>query len=358
MITIEKDGLLAAIKKVIPGVEKGLSSDNGAEQLLFTGTSVHSCNGIVSVSAPCDTQGLEFSVKGLDFYKLVERLNGPELSFEIAGNAVKVKGGRTRAKLPLLNPDKLKAYLENVASASVTFKPCPEKFVPAVRVSIISGNVANLRGVAVTEYLGGSAVVATDSKRICFSSIPEKMDSFLVDDAVILDALKCGDPDGYAVVGPWFHLHFPDGTIFSARRKDHSVYPFTAVKNSVGVAETTDPELVGKLPADIKAAVERVAVLASGIDGNNASLIRMTFNAEGLELYATKDGSEATEEIPWDTKPSKDPAGVSVWVNVEFLEDAVNRSVDFSLVHGPRCAFLVFKTDDYMHLVSTNAGTK
>lgn len=357
MITIERETLLAAIKKVIPGVEKGvqlngISSNNGAEQLLFDGANVHSCNGVVSVTAPCDTQGQEFSVKGQEFFKLVSRMNGDQVSFEIANNKIKVKNGRTRATLPLLDPSKIKAYVATVGNSSVEFKPVPDKFMTALLVSCIPSNIVTIRGVATVEYQDASAVISSDSKRISFTKLSEPVERFLLDDSVIQDALKCGDPDGYSVVGPWFHLHYPDGTIFSAQRKDHSVYPFTKIIESVDRALSTAPLLTGKLPADIKEAVARVAVLASGRDGNNAALIEMTFTNDALVLHAEKDGSEATEEIPWDTKPSNDPNNVSVWVNVEFLEDAVNKSVDFSLVPGARSDSLVFKAGDYIHMVS------
>lgn len=354
MVTLERETLLAAIKKVIPGVEKGNTSNNGAEQLLFDGAQVHSCNGIVSVSAPCDTQGQAFSVKGIDFFKLVERMNDLLISFEIDDNKIKVKNGRTKVKLPLLDPTKIKAYVAAVGNASVEFKPVPDKFINALRVCCVSGNIVALRGVAAVEYKDASAIVSTDSKRICFSKLSEPVERFLLDDSVIQDAIKCGDPDGYAIVGPWFHLHYPDGTIFSAQRKDHSVYPFTQLLSSVDRVLETEPSLTGKLPADIKDAVTRVAVLASGRDGNNAALIEMTFKNDALVLHAEKDGGEATEEIPWDTLPSKDPNGVSVWVNVEFLEEAVSKSVDFSLVPGARSDSLVFKTDEYLHMVSTH----
>ena len=86
MISIEKANLIAALKKVMPGVEKGATVIDGADQLLFTGASVSSYNGEIAVSAPCDTQNVSFSVKGADFYNLVSRMSDVMISLEIVDN--------------------------------------------------------------------------------------------------------------------------------------------------------------------------------------------------------------------------------------------------------------------------------
>ena len=49
MISIEKANLIAALKKVMPGVEKGATVIDGADQLLFTGASVSS----ITAKSPC-----------------------------------------------------------------------------------------------------------------------------------------------------------------------------------------------------------------------------------------------------------------------------------------------------------------
>lgn len=354
MVTLEKESLLAAIKKVIPGVEKGKSTIEGADQLLFSGKFVHSYNGMVAVSAPCDTQGQEFAVKGLDFFRLVDRMNDLLLSIELVGGKLKVTGGRTKASMSLLDPSKIKTYVAAINVEAVQFNKVPEGFVDGIRITSISGNTTKLKGVAVTDYEDGSAVIATDMKRICLTKLPSPMSTFWVDDGTLSDAFKCGEPLEYSVTGPWLHFKYEDGTVFSAQRKDHAGYPFTTCKNFVNAIPSAEVKMSGRLPQDIKDAVNRVAVLASGTE-DNSSLVEMIFHKDELELHAEKQGGEATETIPWDVPPSADPENTQVWVDVAFLTEAANKTVDFSLVSiNNQPPSLIFKSDNYTQMVSSN----
>lgn len=354
MITLDKAALVAAIKKVIPGVEKGKSTIEGADQLLFSGKFVHSYNGVVAVSAPCDTQGQEFAVKGIDFYKLVDKTNDLILTAEIDNGKLKVKSGRTKVSMALLDPQKIKAYVAAINVDAVEFQDVPAGFVDGVRISAMGGNSSALKGIAVTDYKEGAAVITTDSKRICLTKLPSPMSTFWVDDSVITDALKCGEPTGCSVTGPWLHLRYEDGTVFSAQRKDHTAYPFTTCKNYVDAIDSATVMMSGRLPQDIKDAVSRVSILASSLDGKTPPLVELTFRKDELELHAEKQGGEATETIPWDVPPSADPEGFQVWVGAAWLIEAVNKTVEFSLVTIGGNPSLIFKSEDYVQMVSTN----
>lgn len=349
MITLEKAALLAAIKKVLPGVEKGKTTIEGADQLLFTGTHVYSHNGLVAVAAPCDTQGQAFSVKGMDFFNLVSRLDDLMVILEIKDNKVKLKGGRTKVSMKLMAPDSILAYVDALGASSLEFEAVPEGFKDAVTICMLEGNVTPLKGVAIGPHGEGSAVFATDSDRICIHDLPAQMPKFWVDDSIFLDAFKVGDPVGYCVSGPWVHFKFEDGSIFSAQTKECSTYPFVTCSNFISKIPESRVDVAGKLPKDISAAVARVAVLA-GAD-ERGSMTRMSFKQEGLELYAENDDGDATDLVPWDVPLESDP-GASVNVTIRFLTGAANKTMDFSLMsHEDGSHFLVFQSDKYIQMI-------
>ena len=241
--------------------------------------------------------------------------------------------------------------------ASLTFKPIPESFIDAVNICNLSGNAENIRGVAVTDCEDGACVYETDSTRVCINKLSEHMDPFWVDDSTFNNAFKVGTPSGYCVSDAWLHLKYADGTIFSAKRKDHSAYPFDSLATFPKAFETAQVVVKGRLPSNIAEAVSRVAILASGVDKKNARLVRMTFRKDELELYAEKMGGEASETVPWETPLEEDPQGMEVWVNTSFLLEASNKVMDFTLCYmdvdptAPPSPSLVFQSGEFMLFV-------
>ena len=356
-IQIEKANLIAALKKVMPGVEKGATVIDGADQLLFTGASVSSYNGEIAVSAPCDTQNVSFSVKGADFFSLVSRMSDVMLSLEIVDNKVKLKAGRTKASMALLDASKVMELVQELDLPSLEYKPLSEEFIDGVRICSLAGNVESIRGVAVGDYGETSAIYETDTNRVCINILPEKMESFWVDDSTFNDALKVGTPKEYCISNSWLHLKYEDGTVFSAKRKDHTAYPFVVMAGFIDAFKDAQVLVKGRLPNNLAEAVSRVAILASGTENKNARLVEMTFNKDELDLYAEKVGGEASETIPWDSALEQDPQGVKVWVDTAFLLEASNKVMDFTLCYidqkdgNPPSLSLVFQSGDYTQFV-------
>lgn len=359
MVSIEKAKLVESLKKVMPGVEKGSTLINGADQLSFTGTSVSSHNGEIAVTTPCDTQGAAFSVKGADFYALVSRMSDVTLSLDVTDNKVKIKAGRTRASMSLMDATVVKGLVQTLNLDTLQFKPLTEEFVDGVRICTLSNNTENLKGVVVGPFEDTSAIYETDTTRICVSKLSAPMDPFWVDDNTFNDALKVGTPTGYCVGTAWLHLRYADGTIFSAKRRDHSKYPCRQMAEYITALSDARVVVKGTLPSNISEAVSRVAILASGAENKNAKLVQLTFNKSELGLYAEKTGGEASETIPWDKELEEDPQGAQVWVDTAFLLEASNKVMDFMLCYitvpsnpTKENLALVFRSGNYTQFIS------
>ena len=361
-VQLEKAKLIESLKKVMPGVEKGNTVIDGADQLLFTGASVSSYNSEIAVSAPCDTQNLSFSVKGADFFNLVSKMSDVTLTLEIVDNKVKIKAGRNKSAMTLLDSSKVMELIKGLNLADLQYKPLSDEFIDAVRICSLAGNTESIRGVAVNDFGEASAVYETDSNRICINTLSEHMDPFWVDDATFNDALKVGTPKGYCIHDAWLPLKYEDGTVFSAKRKDHTTYPFETLASYPEAFKTAQVLVKGRLPGNIAEAVSRVAILASGMENKNARLVRLTFGKDELDLYAEKVGGEASESIPWDAALEGDPQDIEVWVNTTFLLEASSKVMDFTLCYldvdpgNPPKMAITFQSGNYMQFVS--AATK
>lgn len=355
MITLDKTGLLAAIKKVMPGVESGKSTIEGADTILFTPGFIHTYNGFVAVSAAFDTQGFEGAVIGKDFFGLLSRLGGMMVTLEVQGNKLKVTDGRTRATMTMADPSTIKAYVGTLNLDQVQFKPLPSDFADAFTICKIANNATPLAGIAVQE--GEHAkVMATDSVRICTYTMDGPMESTWIEDGMAADMFKLGTPKEYGMAKPWFHAKYEDGTIYSANTKDPGQYPFGAVDANVDKVSSAPVKLAGRLPKDIAEAAGRVAVLASAAAGDNKSLVRLTFTKDALELFTSKSTGEASESIAWDSELHGDLENpVQVWVSVEFLVEASMKSMDFKLVSAGTFDALLFTSGSYTQMVATSS---
>lgn len=351
-VNIEKAGLLAAIKKVLPGVERGSTTIDGADQILFTGVSVSSYNGEVAVTAPCNTQGLSFSVKGMDFYNLVSKMNDLNLTIELADKKLKIKGGRTKAMMALLDASVIRESVGALELDKLNYSPFTEEFLGGVRLCALSGNVESTRGIAVADFGETSAIFGADTNRVCVYPLDTKMSPFWVDDSTFNDALKVGTPKEYSVSDIWLHLRYEDGAVFSAHLKDLTPYPVDYCTTLVGAIDQLPVIVSGRLPSTLAEAVSRVSILASGVDTKNTKLVELTFRNEELELYAEKMGGEASETIPWETPVNGDPQEAKVWVDTAFLLEASNKAMDFILTEVDGSPALMFKSGNYVQFVS------
>ena len=157
---------------------------------------------------------------------------------------------------------------------------------------------------------------------------------------------------------------YADGTVFSAKHKDHVAYPFDGLSTFPTAFEKAKVLVKGRLPNNIAEAVSRVAILASGVDKKNARMVRLTFRKDELELYAEKTGGEASETIPWETELEEDPQNTEVWVNTSFLLEASNKVMDFTLCYmdmdptAPPSLSLVFQSGEFMQFVQGATATK
>lgn len=357
MITLAKTTLQEAMKKCMPGVETGASLIVGADAFLFTPGYLHTYNDTIAVSTPLAAEGLEGAVKAADLYKLVTKINAPMINIEVNAPEVKLSSGRTNARMTMIDATRVKEYISTLGLETAEWKKLPGGFMDAVKLCKLSCNPSPLRGIAVAASPDGTnaQVMSTDQSRISVGSLQGGMDPLWIDDPVVNDLMKLGDPAEYSMGGAWLHLKYADGTIFSCKLKDCAQFPVTLFNSAVSSAVAAPAILTGRLPKDLLEATARVSTMASGIDGSSASLVRLTFKQEGLELYAKKDTGDASELVPWDQPLDQDPGKVA-WVDTSFLVEAGRKAMDFKLVHseGSETDTLVFTSEGFIQMVSTD----
>lgn len=351
-MNLTKSTLMEAMKKCLPGVEKGSSLIEGADTFLFTGNHIHSYNDTVAVSVPVSLDGMQGAVKAMDFFRLVSKLNAPLIVAEATDTRLTMTAGRTKANIDFLKTQTME-YISELGLSGLDWKPLPTNFMEGLKLCKMSCNPTPLRGL----FVSGMLMASSDAARINHFVLGGEMDPVWLDDPTINELVKLGEPLEYCVSGPWFHAKYKDGTMFSCKRKDHSQFPLIAVEENIKAVVGVDDEFVvhNRLPKALAEAVDRVSTMASG-ETASSMLIRMTFKQDEVVLYATKHHGDAEESVALESPFADDP-GLTLWVESSFLLEASKKVMDFYVVRKPdELPALVFHTQNYTQLASTNDG--
>lgn len=342
MVQTEKTKMVDAMRAVMPGVEKGTSGIEGANLFLFKDNRLFTYNGVTSVSVPFEMGGAKFGVKAADIFAFVSKLDNLLVNIDLVMDkddpakikSVKVTSGRAKANFALADTSEIEKYLEGIAFEAG--KPCPENFAEAFALTTIKNNIyAEMKCVVTTKIGDKTFLAASDKRRISVHELNGEMEEFKVDDDVLADALKLGNPKTYAIVGPWLHLGFDGDVTFSCIRQDLSQFNVPQMLAAMDRLYTIAPAVEGKLPKALPEAIARVSALADVANANTGLTARLTFTPEGITAYTEKRGSGNAEElVPWDAdvKFANDGEAVCTWVSINILLEAGNKVTDFKVV--------------------------
>lgn len=349
MIQVEKSVILEAMRSVLPGVEKGTSGIEGANLFLFKNDRLFTYNGVTSVSVPFPLNGMKFGVNASNLFSFISKLNELQMSIDFVMDeedaekikSVKIFSGKTKASFTLSNTEEIERYLEGITF--VEGKTCPENFSEAFSLTIIKDNIhPEMKGVVTTKFEDKMFLAASDKRRISIHELDTPMDEFKVDDDILADALKLGNPKTYSIIGPWLHLGFENDVTFSCIRQDLARFNTTTMINAIKKLSAIDPVIVGKLPQELSNAILRVSALASAANTNTGLVVKLIFSTEGVTAYAEKRDGNAEEFIAWDTEVQFNCENeVETWVSASILLEAGNKVTDFRVV-CPTDKFYVF----------------
>lgn len=356
MITLEKTELLKALRAVMPGVEKGSCEIEGADTILFKDNKIQTYNGMVAVSKKLECDNYTFAVKAVDLYNLINKMKEAAVNLDVdsVANKLKISSGKTKASLALQGTESIEKYTSKIKEGDL--RDLPTDFADALKIVPISNNAnPDLQGVAVIPTGDVSTMISTDRQRISSKKLSSKIEEMLVDDELLLQAIKVGNPKKYSITGPWLNFVYEDGTRFSCTRKDHTSYPGAKILPALDKFNEMTAVVSGKLPKDIVETVARVNVLSGIAEQNSEHIVKLTFDKSGISVYAENAGGNAEESIDWDTTMNiPEDLKSEIWVASSFITEAVNKSMDFKLIdRGSGNLAFMFTGDGYVCMVTS-----
>lgn len=347
---LQRNEILKTIRNVMPGVDTGHGQIEGADTFLVRDDTISTYNGTVAVSAPFACEKASFCVKANDFYNLVSKMRGDEVTLEVEDGKVKLSCGKTKASLTQVDSTSIAKYISSIKLPE--FKAAPDGLKEAFSLTAI-GNIgeADLTGV----YVKDTTMIATDRRRISSYTLASSMDEFRLDDKVFASAFVLGDPKEYGIHGPWISFKYENGVVFSAMRMNHSSYPgakIIPVLDNAMNAEKCPVKASGKLPVGISETISRVSVLADFASGTTSEAVRVSMGTSGVTIFAEKLEGTAEETIDWEATPDI-KEDVEFWVNKDFIMEASKKSADFKIISLGNSTAVIFTGPNYSCLVSS-----
>lgn len=342
--------VLDAMKKCLPGVETGSSIIEGTDTFVFGNGAIHSYNDSISVSTLLSTpEPLSGCVKSSEFFKLLSKISGDEVEIEFTEESWNISAGKMQAELALIK-NKITEYIGTLDIPALAWKPVPTKFIDGIRSCKLSCNKSVHRGIFVSE----TTMVSTDLARINYFTLDTEMGKWWIDDPAAFELMKFSNITEYAISASWAHFKTSDGTVFSCKRKDETTFPYEKIM-MVKDVHGKDPEsILGILPVDLQTAVEHVSTMSKDISGWSA--VKLTFRKDEIVVFSERASGKVMESVPL-INPLNIESDISIWIDSEFILDAVKRVPDFYIkvkkVGERTSKAFVFHNADYLQIVST-----
>ncbi len=250
-IKVSKEQLLTALEIVKPGLANKELIEQ-ATSFAFMGDRVVTYNDEISISHPVSDMDITGAVKAEELYKLLGKLKGNDVYFEVTDAEVRITAGKARAGIVL--QQEIRLPLEELGSIS-KWKRVPKNLKDALRFTMFSAAKDMSRPVLTCIHVTKNHVESCDNLRLTRYQLETALPiaDFLIPAAVVKD-LVTYDFVAMAEGEGWVHFKTKAGTVFSSRIFEDE-YP-----NVERLLDVSGEEF--QLPAGMDEVLQRAEVFA------------------------------------------------------------------------------------------------
>lgn len=354
-MTIQKKQLLEALKCAMPGIETGTATLQGADSFVFHNGNIFSYNDSISVSVPLSQAGLveenlEGAVKAEEFFKIVSKLPGEEISFVANEEKWILKSGKAKAEMTLMNFD-FETRLKGIET-SEDWIPIDDDFITGLGICKMSNNKSPLSGI----YINGKEIFSTDGWQINKYTMKEsELPVFWLSDKSVDELLKFNNLKFMQVQGSWVHFKSENETLFSVKTLSSDKYPFDKVNSLLNTSNPKETDFHAKFPKELFNAIDRA--VSFSIEISEHSAVRLNLTKEKIIVSSERSAGKYDEKVAWDEEVG-DFEEMTVYVDATMMQYAGTRTLEFYLQKGPikngkTIPRLLFVTPQSIHLMST-----
>lgn len=362
-MTIQKNKLLESLKLAMPGIETGNTVLQGSDSFVFHNGKIFSYNDSISVSVPIEQAGMieeeiEGAVRAEEFFKIISKFPGEEISFVTSEGSWILKCGKAKATLTLQNFD-YETRLKGIEPKENEWVEINDEFISAIGSCKMTSNKTPIAGI----YVSGKEVFSSDGWQINSYIMDKcKMPCFWISDNSVNEIIKLRKLNGVQSQGSWIHFKSEEGIIFSIKTLQSESYPINKIKSMIDVNNPKDDDLHGTFPKELFNAIDRA--VSFSIDISEKSAVRLVISKDKIEVSSERSSGKYSEKVSWDTPMEDDFEPITVYVDSIMMQFVGQRSLEFYLIKGPKkngkvIPRLLFVTENSIHLMSTlDSGTE
>ena len=331
------------LRNILAALKPGLAKREFVAQachFIFSKTDVTTFNDKVCISCPYETDEA-FSVKGEEYFRLIDGIKDPEINISVVENKVKVRSKTTTASMTTIADDQntLPEVINTLKKGMKDWKPLPKTFTEGVSLCAFSTSSDLTRGVNACVNIKGDGCFSLDTARSSmFTMDGEIEDELFIVGKEAMELAKFPVVE-YCTDGRWGHFRTADDITFSCSLLKGS-FPLEKM------IETFDrmgdmPHI--EFPPDLKEVVNSVIILASDILDKSGKFVKIKI--EDGEILVKAENELGWAEKTIRTKYKGETLNISI--NANFLSQILDKSTGLTC-EGKK---IHFSSGSFQHLV-------
>jgi DNA polymerase III sliding clamp (beta) subunit (PCNA family) len=330
-----------------PGLAKKEFEPQVTHFLFFEGV-IATYNDYICIMHPFESD-IQFSVKGEEFYRLIDDMSDEEVIITLVSGKLKIKAMSTSSTLATVpNEDtKLLSAIKILQSKMEKWKDIPKDFAEGLSLCAFSASPDLSQKVRACVCVDNETCSSLDVARASIftmeSSIKDKF--FIVaKDATELSKFPVVE---YCRDEKWAHFRTEDNVTFSCKLWDGE-WP----KNFFSLFDSMSEIEHFELPKELKTIVDSVFILASDLIDKTGKFLEITFEDGEIFVKANNDLGEVEKNLR-----SKYKGETSViLINVKFISQILNKATKFA--YHKEKNLLHFASGSFQHILAGVSSSK
>jgi len=344
--------LLASLKAVMPGLDRGGAIVQGADTVVLSPGLAQTYNDHVSVTHPAPIpDGINAAIRAQDMIRVLERMAGLDVETKVTpNNKLELSDGRTTLSMALVEANTV-GLIRALDLEGLEWQPLPPNFTKALALTAPGASRNPAHGVWAGVCIMVDRMLSTDNFRCSWAELECPMAEgdfaqFVIPAKAAAQIASMDGLESWAATPSWVHFMDSNGAVFSSRLLGGS-FPVDGVINLF-------PEESGdewELPEALKPALERAAVMASALDGG-MEYVTIRKDDQDIVVMGERSSGSVTDRVPAVERGWPDGAAISI--SPKYLLDIMGTTRRFRMAGN----LLAFTAPGFRHVTSTISTVK
>jgi hypothetical protein len=358
-MNINRAELLQALKRAMPGIDKGSSTLEGADTFIFHEGWIHSFNDNISISIAFPItnkagENISGILKAKEFYDLLNRYQDENIKLIPKNDMWVISNKNSTAELTLLE-NNLIERIQGIKPSKLKWSSIPELFIEGISICKFSSNRSSISGI----YVINDKVYSTDEIRINMFTLDSSIENcFWINDNAAGELIKLNNPKKYSISESWVHFKTEEGDIFSCKRLSQENYPIKQIETLIFNHSYEKGDITNSLPATLLDGINRASAFSINVE--SFETVKLTFNNEGIDIFSKRTSGKYTEKVEWEKPLKREIKPISIYIDYSMIENGLKYSNSFYLkntkVKDKEVTRIIFKNKHGIQLITTFNG--